>query len=467
MARDVGGAVVVHVQRAVDIADGEDLVGVLPVVVLGRVHGQFLACHTVGAVRTGEAEAVVGVQPEPLGVGGPVGPQGDQVFVAVVGPVPPVGDQGVVPGRVGGGLGAGHQGSVTGSVVALQRPVLVDGPQVGVAVPVDVAGLVRLGGTEGVEEVVRRVGRVAGLVETVCVEEVGARDCRRDPDAGLAVRACLDRADRLVAVRPVLVGNHVGDPAVGELEDAFLPDRAGSGGPAVRAVRELRGGDAGPGVRAVGVVDEAAAGGALGRVPVRGQFAVPGLGLPGEVAVGGFDVVLEEAGGQGVAGVLAGRSGDGLVDDQLPVRVVVGMMAGGPEVERDADGVGVLVGRLRAQGDRRVADEAEGRGGAADLAVARRGGAGVQPGRHSGAGVVLGGEDRALRLEPLPAEYVGLVARRQFEGDGVPLRCRRVLRPLGDVEGEVAGRAAAAPALGGSDGVQHLAAGGPVVPARR
>ncbi|MBK3590940.1 MULTISPECIES: hypothetical protein [Streptomyces] len=75
VAGDVDGAVVVGVQGAVDVADGEDLVGVGPMVVCFVGDGEFLAFVQAGAgvavglfvaVGAGPADAVVRVELEGL-----------------------------------------------------------------------------------------------------------------------------------------------------------------------------------------------------------------------------------------------------------------------------------------------------------------------------------------------------------------------------------------------------------------
>lgn len=94
MAGNVVDSVVVHVYGTINVAYGEDLLDpVLPMVVGVVVDTQFLLVVVVaGAVAASEAETVVGVHPQPVGVRRVVAFQGDQIFVTVVVPVAPVGD---------------------------------------------------------------------------------------------------------------------------------------------------------------------------------------------------------------------------------------------------------------------------------------------------------------------------------------------------------------------------------------
>ncbi|GHF94973.1 hypothetical protein [Streptomyces thermodiastaticus] len=108
-ARNVRGAVAVDVEGAVDVTDGDDLVGVGPVVVGRIVDAEFLpACGAGSGVGlfswggAGVAVAVVGVELQRFAAGG--AGQGDEVFVAVVGPV---------AGRRTVGEGAGRAGAAS------------------------------------------------------------------------------------------------------------------------------------------------------------------------------------------------------------------------------------------------------------------------------------------------------------------------------------------------------------------
>ncbi|MER5629856.1 hypothetical protein [Streptomyces nitrosporeus] len=204
---DVGGAVVVGVQGAVDVADGEDLVGVGPVVAGLVVHGQFLAFvqACLGAVvgllvvrGAGPAHAVVRVDLEGLA---PVsGDGGDEILEAVAGPVAPVGDVGLVVVAVTRD-GACPDVPVSLARVEPQPAVAADAVEVGVVVPVEVACFAGDGQTVCVEEVGSPVRTVLGRVEAADVQALGSGRRRGegqlgvDPAVAVETRAGQDAAD--------------------------------------------------------------------------------------------------------------------------------------------------------------------------------------------------------------------------------------------------------------------------------